>query len=64
MDHSAHALHSEVQKLVTINAWLRARDYPSMPLPASRLLADDDAGLRRLMKRGLGVWFLVGDSRR
>ena len=56
VDHSAqHALHSEVQKgFVTINAWLRARDYPSMPLPSvcgySPMMT---RVYERLMKRGL-----------
>ena len=58
VDHSAqHALHSEVQKgFVTINAWLRARDYPSMPLPSV-------CGYSPMMTRvyELCVWFLGYD---
>ena len=36
VDHAAqHQLHDQVQQgFVRINAWLRARDYPPMPLPS------------------------------
>ena len=56
VDHAAqHALHSEVQKgFVTINAWLRARDYATMPLPSVCGYAPMMTRVYgRLMKRGL-----------
>ena len=56
VDHAAqHLLHGEVEKgFVRINAWLRAREYPTMPLPTVCGYAPMMTRVyERLMRRGL-----------